>query len=64
VDFSLLKDFPVTERARLQFRPECFNLANQPNFGLPGNDLASPNFGRILEAGPPRLIQFALKAIF
>jgi hypothetical protein len=64
VDFSLLKDFPVTERARLQFRAECFNVANHPNFGLPVNDLASPNFGRILEAGPPRLVQFALKAIF
>lgn len=64
VDFSLLKDLVATERARLQFRAECFNLANHPNFGLPENDLASPNFGRILEVGPPRLIQFALKAIF
>ncbi len=64
VDFSLLKDFAVVERARLQFRAECFNLFNHPNFGLPENDLASPNFGQILNAGPPRQIQFALKAIF
>ncbi len=64
VDFSLLKDITVTEHARLQFRAECFNLANHANFGLPDNDIASPNFGRILEAGPPRLIQFALKALF
>jgi hypothetical protein len=64
VDFSLLKDIVAAERARLQFRAECFNLANHANFGLPDNDLASRNFGRILEAGPPRLIQFALKAIF
>jgi hypothetical protein len=31
---------------------------------LPDNDLASPNFGRVLEAGPPRLMQFGLKLVF
>jgi hypothetical protein len=34
---------------------------NHANFGLPVDDLASPNFGRVLEASAPRLIQFALK---
>ncbi|HZT37867.1 MAG TPA: carboxypeptidase regulatory-like domain-containing protein [Bryobacteraceae bacterium] len=64
VDLSLLKTFRLVESARLQFRAECFNCANHANFGLPDNDLASPNFGRILEAGPPRLFQFGLKLIF
>ena len=64
VDLSLLKNFALTERTRLQFRAECFNLANHANFGLPENDLASPNFGRVLEAGPPRLLQFALKLVY
>lgn len=64
VDLSLLKSFPVTERARLQFRVECFNLANHANFGLPENDVASPNFGRVLEAGSPRLLQFGVKFIY
>jgi hypothetical protein len=27
-------------------------------------DLASPGFGRILEASPPRLIQLGLKFLF
>lgn len=64
VDVSLLKTFSITERLRLQFRAECFNIANHANFGLPDNDLASPNFGQILESGSPRLIQFALKLLF
>ncbi len=64
VDVSLLKTFAVTERARIQLRGECFNIANHANFGLPDNDLASPNFGRVLEAGPPRLIQFGLKLLY
>ena len=43
---------------------EFFNIMNHANFGLPVNDLASPNFGRVMEAGSPRLIQFALKLLY
>jgi Carboxypeptidase regulatory-like domain/TonB dependent receptor len=64
VDVSLLRTFQVTDGLRLQFRAESFNVANHPNFGLPVADLNSANFGRILSAGPPRLIQFGLKLIF
>jgi hypothetical protein len=64
VDVSLLKTVPITERVRLQLRAECFNVANHANFGLPENDIASPNFGRVLAAGSPRLIQFGLKLIY
>jgi hypothetical protein len=49
---------------RLQFRVESFNVLNHPNFGLPVADLNSANFGRILSAGPPRLLQFAVKVSF
>ena len=31
---------------------------------VPDNDLASPNFGRVLESGPPRLLQFGVKVIY
>jgi len=31
------------------------------NLGLPVNDLNSPNFGRILEAGPARVIQLGIR---
>ncbi len=64
VDLSLLKTWSLAESLRVQFRAECFNVANHANFGLPDNDLASPNFGRVLEAGPPRLFQFGLKLLF
>jgi hypothetical protein len=64
VDLSLMKTAALTESVRLQFRAECFNVANHANFGLPVNDLASQNFGRVLESGPPRLFQFGLKLLF
>jgi hypothetical protein len=64
VDVSLFKYFNIDETRRVQFRAECFNLFNHPNFGLPENDLESPAFGQILQAGPPRLMQLALKFLF
>ena len=36
LDFSMFKQFDITERYRLEFRSEFFNLANHPNFSLPG----------------------------
>ena len=64
LDLSAFKNIPVRESASLQFRAECFNLFNHANFFLPENDLASPNFGQILEAASPRVFQFALKLRF
>ena len=64
VDLSLFKNFPIGESKRIQFRAESFNVLNHPNFQLPQNDIASPEFGQILEAAPPRLFQLALKLIF
>jgi hypothetical protein len=64
VDLSLTKLFPISETKRVQFRAECFNLLNHANFGLPENDLQSPAFGQILQAGSPRLLQLAIKVIF
>ncbi len=63
-DLSLFKNFAITESSHVQFRAEAFNLLNHPNFMLPENDLASPEFGQILQAAPPRLLQMALKFVF
>jgi hypothetical protein len=36
-DFSAMKNFPVTEKMKVQFRGDLFNILNHPNFGNPGN---------------------------
>jgi hypothetical protein len=64
LDLSLIKDIALAESTRLQIRAEAFNITNHPNFTVPVNDLASPQFGRILLAGPSRLIQFGAKLVF
>lgn len=64
LDLSLFKDFKLAERAALQLRFESFNVTNRVNLSLPVNDIASLNFGRILEAGSPRVWQMAAKISF
>jgi hypothetical protein len=64
VDLSVFRNFAVHEQTTLQFRAECFNVANHANFFLPENDISSPQFGQILEAASPRLFQLALKLTF
>ena len=39
VDFSLSKNFRITERVHAQFRMDAFNLFNHPNFGGPGGGI-------------------------
>jgi hypothetical protein len=63
-DWSLFKNFPITESRYIQFRAEFFNLANHANFGQPVNSFTNPNFGKILSAGSPRIIQLAAKFVF
>ena len=63
-DLALSKNFRISEGTKLQFRTEFFNAWNQVNFGAPEARLANRNFGRILSAGSPRILQFALKYMF
>ena len=63
-DVSAFKNLRINENLTFQFRAESFNVANHPNFGLPIADIRSTSFSQIIAAAPPRLTQFALKAIF
>ncbi|HEY2861006.1 MAG TPA: carboxypeptidase-like regulatory domain-containing protein [Terracidiphilus sp.] len=79
-DFSVFKQFPITERFRMEFRSEFFNILNHPNFNAPnfgGNgvvaiggsgDITNSHFGEVgsTRDNPydPRQIQFALKLYY
>ena len=63
-DFSVYKNFPISEGKRIQFRFEAFNFFNTPAFGIPNLQVGNRNFGLINSAGRPRNLQFALKFIF
>ena len=63
-DFTLAKNFQVTERRYFQFRTEIFNAFNHPNFGPPNIARDSSGFGQILSAAHGRIIQFGVKFYF
>jgi len=61
VDFSVAKNFSITERARLQYRAEFFNILNHPNFGFPDANIANVTAGVISSAYDGRDIQMGLR---
>jgi hypothetical protein len=64
-DFALSKTTSLTEKARVEFRWEVFNIANNVNFALPVNDLQDSSVGEIENTvGGPRVMQFGLKFLF
>jgi hypothetical protein len=79
IDFSAIKDTRISERFRLQFRAEFFNVLNHANWGQPNAlvfsqdytpqgqpiDTINPTAGQITTlAEPMRQIQFGLKLMF
>jgi hypothetical protein len=80
LDFSLFKQFQLSDRFHLQFRSEFFNILNHPTFNAPGfggngvvaipgsTDFLNTAFGQIgstrFPFNDPRQIQFALKLYF
>ena len=70
-DFTLVKVIPVSERVKMDFRAEFFNLFNRANFGLPRATIFSSSgeingaAGRIsATVTASRQIQLGLKLLF
>jgi hypothetical protein len=64
IDFSLQKQFRVTERRRFEFRAEAFNVFNKPQFTSIGHTLGNANFGKATAAEAEREMQLGLKFYF
>ncbi len=64
-NLSLQKGFQFTERFRLDFRWEVFNIFNRVVFDAPDSSITSQTFGRITnQFNSPRQMQFGLKLYF
>lgn len=65
VDASLHKDFTFTDRAKVEFRAEAFNVLQQTVFSGPTTSFQSSTFGQVFGiANQPRVLQFAFRATF
>lgn len=65
LDFSIFREFPISESKRFEFRADAFNLTNSPVWGFPDSGVADQNFGRIFGTNnSSRELQFALKFYF
>ncbi len=69
-DMGFFKNIPVTERWRIQFRAEFFNIFNRVNFRSNDTTInnattrSSGSFGSVRDAEDPRIGQLALKVVF
>src|SRR5262249_45825964 len=64
LDFSLFKNFHISEVRRVQFRWEMYNSTNTPPFNMPGLTIGTGTFGAVTSAGSGRVMQFGLRYEF
>jgi outer membrane receptor protein involved in Fe transport len=57
-DFSIFKKFKMTERFSMQFRAECFNISNTPNFQLTSDNTTIATWipGTVTQENPSGLV--------
>jgi hypothetical protein len=64
-DIAVSRRFVVTERLKVEFRSDFFNVLNHANWNNPGTSLSSgTTFGQVTTFGSPRIIQMAMKLHF
>jgi len=66
-DMTLTKMLRVTESKSFEFRLEGFNVFNHAQFYGPASvdgEVNDPNFGQVVSAAAPRLVQIAVKFAF
>jgi hypothetical protein len=65
LDLSIFRQFPITERFRLEFRFEMFNATNTPVWAIPVTSIDDANFGQVTSTlNTARQLQFGLKLYF
>ncbi len=64
VDMALSRIFGLGAERKVEFRLEAFNVFNRFQPGDPVVNFNSANFGRIITAEDPRIMQVALKYLF
>ena len=75
IDMSLSRAFRIREHQSIEFRADAFNLTNSFRAGVPSGlttsggtgvttTVNSPQFGQILTAMDPRILQVAAKFVF
>ena len=64
VDLALVKTTSVSERIKVEFRADAFNIFNRVNLYNPIGDLSSGQFGVSPAAFDPRQMQLSLKIKF
>ncbi len=63
-DASVQKSFFLTERVKLDFRAELFNVPNHLSYTGIGTTFGSSNFGQVTGATDPRTLELALRLNF
>ena len=64
VDLAFMRRVPVHASTSLEVRAEIFNLLNTVNLGAPAATVGNANFGTIVTALDPRVVQLAVKVLF
>lgn len=63
-DMTLYKDFAITEKQKVEFRAEFFNIFNHTNFTSVGTTYGSGSFGQLTAAADPRIAEMVLRYEF